>query len=275
MRVLAKIVGFGLALTFVFTGVANLLPQVQGEAPEETTVDVDSLTMDDFIRLGEDLFKGKGTCALCHNAMGRAPDLLALNVVDTAASRIADERYEGGASDAAGYIRESMIEPSAYVVPGFGKKGTDDRESPMPPIDQAPIELSEIEIDAVIAFLESKDGHTVTVALPSGAPGAGAEPVADASAEPANPGATAPAPEIIANYGCPACHSILDSGAEIGPDLRNVGARLTPEQIRQSIIDPAAVIADGYEPMMPDFFADEMTIKELEAVVKFLEDQHG
>lgn len=275
MRVLAKIVGFGLALTFVFTGVANLLPQVQGEAPEETTVDVGSLTMDDFIRLGEDLFKGKGTCALCHNNMGRAPDLLALNVVDAAASRIVDERYEGGASDAAGYIHESMIEPSAYVVPGFGKKGTDDRESPMPPIDQVPIELSEIEIDAVIAFLESKDGHTVTVALPTGAPAPAAELAADASAEPTNPVATAPAPEIIANYGCTACHSILDNEADIGPDLRNVGARLTPEQIRQSIIDPTAVIADGYEPMMPDFFADEMTIKELEAVVKFLEDQHG
>ncbi len=145
----------------------------------------------------------------------------------------------------------------------------------MPPINQAPIELSDIEMGAVIAFLEAKDGHAVTVALPSEPPAPAAEPEAADAAAPADPAAPAPASEIIANYGCTACHSLLDSEADIGPDLRTVGARLSAEQIRQSIIDPAAVIADGYEPMMPDFFADEMTIKELEAVVKFLQDQHG
>lgn len=275
MRVLGKVVGFSLFLTLVFTGIANLLPQVQGEPPEETTVDVSSLTMDDFIRLGEDLFKGKGTCALCHNNMGRAPDLLALNVVDTAASRIGVEGYEGGAADAAGYIWESMTEPSAYVVPGFGKKGTDDRESPMPAVDQAPIQLSEIEMNAIIAFLESKDGNDVTVALPSVPVATAAAPENDSSAEPADPDAMVSAADLLANYGCTACHSILDSEADIGPELRTVGARLSAEQIRQSIIDPMAVIAEGYEPMMPDYFADEMTIKELEAVVRFLESQNG
>ncbi len=275
MRVLGKVAGFSLLLTLVFTGVANLLPQVQGEPPEETTIDVSSLTMADFTRLGEKLFTGKGTCALCHNNMGRAPDLLALNVVDTSASRISAEGYEGDAVDAASYIRESMTEPSAYVVPGFGKKGTDDQISPMPPVNQAPIQLSQMEMDAIIAFLESKDGHDVTVALPTARLEPAPEPANDSAAEPAVSGETATAADLLMNYGCTACHSILDSEVDIGPDLRTVGARLTTEQIRQSIIDPMSVIADGYEPMMPDYFVDELTIKELEAIVKFLESQNG
>ncbi|MFQ5563947.1 MAG: c-type cytochrome [Parvularculaceae bacterium] len=275
MRVLIKVVSFGLFLTLVFTAVTNFLPQVQGEPPEETTVDIGSLTMDDFVRLGEELFKSKGTCALCHNNLGRAPDLLAMNVVDVAASRIAAEGYEGDATDAVGYLRESMKRPSAYVAPGFGKAGSNDRESPMPPVDQAPIELSELEMDAIIAFLESKDGHEVTVALPSEPATPASEPDDGSSAPTGRPAAAASVAEIMTNYGCTACHSLLDSEADIGPDLRTVGARLSAEEIRQSIIDPMAMIAEGYEPMMPDYFVDEMTIKELEAIVQYLASQTG
>ena len=44
---------FSIGLTLVFTLVANLLPQVEGEAPVEQVVDLGSLTMDDFVALGE------------------------------------------------------------------------------------------------------------------------------------------------------------------------------------------------------------------------------
>ena len=90
--VLLRVIGFSLALALVFTLVANTLPQVEGEAPVDQEVDVGSLTMDGFVALGKSLFGGKGTCTLCHNALGRSPDILAVNMVEIATGRLAEER---------------------------------------------------------------------------------------------------------------------------------------------------------------------------------------
>lgn len=45
---------------------------------------------------------------------------------------------------------------------------------------------------------------------------------------------------------CMRCHSFDDYGANAGPRLNGVAARLTPEQILESLIDPSARIAPGY-----------------------------
>ncbi|MEN8180878.1 MAG: cytochrome C, partial [Pseudomonadota bacterium] len=104
MKVLLKTIGFSLGLTLVFTLVTYLLPQMKGEAPVEKSVDLGSLTMDDFVALGEDLFNNKGTCTLCHKPppLGRAPDIQGEDMVALSAARLADERYQGEAKDAAG-----------------------------------------------------------------------------------------------------------------------------------------------------------------------------
>lgn len=265
-NVLVKSLGFSLLLVMIFTLVTNLLPQVEGEAPVEKEVDLGALTMESFAALGEDIFSGKGTCTLCHNAMGRAPDILYLNMVEAAAERLADSRYQGEASDAEAYLRESMVNPGIYVVAGFGKKGSNDTESPMPAVDKPPIELSAVEIDAVIAFLQSKDGNEVTVSLPTEAP-----PVAEEAAAGAAPTPAATAQEAIDKYGCSACHSFEGSDVLLGPPLAEVGSRLSGEEIRQSIIDPDAVIAEGFDGgMMPTDFADQMMVKELELLVTHL-----
>lgn len=263
MFTLFKILGFTLALVLLFTLVANLLPQVEGEAPAPEKVDLSSMSQADFVALGESVFKGKGTCTLCHNDLGRAPNLLEEDLVDIASKRVSDSRYHGKADDAESYMRESMLKPSAYVVAGFGKKGSHDSESPMPQVDKPPIQLSSDEINAVIAFLQDKDGNPVTVALPSA--DAAPTPVpARAAAEPLT------AQQLLAKNSCTACHAILDSSAAIGPDLRHVGARLSAEQIRASIVDPAAVVAKGYAPIMPPNVADSMSVKELKTLVAFL-----
>ena len=268
--VLTKVAGFSLALALLFTLVAHILPQVEGEAPVAQEVDVGALTMDGFVALGETVFQGKGTCTLCHNNLGRAPDLLALNIVETAAERLADPRYAGTADNAEGYLRESLVAPGAYVVKGFGKKGTNDTESPMPSVDKPPIQLSPVEVDAVIAFMQAKDGNPVTVALPSEAPEPAAQPVAAAPTE--APAASAETPEaIVAKYACAACHTMLGTESPLGPELNSVGARLSAEEIRESVINPGAVIAEGFPPgIMPPDFADRMTIRELEMLVTFL-----
>ena len=48
--ILVKVLGFSLALILVFTLVANTLPQVEGEAPVETEVDLGALTMESLDR---------------------------------------------------------------------------------------------------------------------------------------------------------------------------------------------------------------------------------
>lgn len=269
-HVLAKVLLFSIALALVFTLVANTLPQVEGEAPEETELELGAMNMDAFITLGESLFSGKGTCTLCHNALGRAPDILAIDMGGTARERLADERYQGKAGDVEAYLRESMVDPGAYVVRGFGKKGTNDTVSPMPAVDKPPIQLSDIELDAVIAYMQAKDGNAVTVSLPTES--AAPEPV---PGEPAAAPATT-AQEAIGKYGCAACHTMLGTESPVGPELGSVGARLGLEEIRQSIIDPNAVVPDGTVPnVMPADFADRMTARELEMIVQFLAKQQG
>lgn len=269
MKELTKPLGFSIALILIFASVTYLLPQMKGEAPDEKEVDVGALTMDSFVAMGEKLYDGKGTCTLCHNKLGRAPDLLAFDVAKTSLERIADSRYQGKAKDAEGYLRESMVQPGAYVVKGFGKKGSNDTESPMPAVDQAPILLSEVEISAIVAYLQKKDGNPVTVALPTAAPAAQKKDEA-AGAKPA----LAPSPEeAIAKFACAACHTILKTESAVGPSLNDVGKRLKIDQIRASIVDPKAEIAKGFPPIMPDF--PTMTITELEMIVRFLAKQTG
>ena len=269
MKPLLKSLAFSITLILVFSSITYVLPQIKGEAPEEETVDVGALTMESFIAMGERLYRGNGTCTLCHNSLGRAPDLLTYDVVKASLERIADSRYQGKAVDAEAYLRESMLQPSAYVVTGFGKKGSNDTESPMPAVDRPPIQLSEVGISAIVAFMQKKDGNPVTVALPTVAP-AEDDKAEDAGAKPA----LAQSPEeVIAKFGCAACHSILNTQSPVGPDLTDVGKRLELAQIRNSIVDPKADIAAGYPPIMPQF--PNMALAELELITSFLAQQTG
>ncbi len=265
--VIVKVLAFMIFIILVFTGIANKLPQVEGQAPKDIKVDLGALTMDVYIAMGETLFKGKGTCTLCHNNLGRAPDMLVMNMEETAAERIKLAEYKGDAKDSESYFFESMVDPSKYVVPGYGKKGD---PSPMPTIDKAPIGLSKIEMGAIVAFLQAKDGGEPTVELPTDAPAA-----AETASAPEPPKPAASAEEALTKYGCTACHAVLDSPSTIGPELKTVGSRSSKEEIRTSIINPSAVIAEGFPPIMPATFADQMMVKELEMIVDFLYESKG
>ncbi len=45
---------------------------------------------------------------------------------------------------------------------------------------------------------------------------------------------------------CQACHIVNGTGRDFGPDLSQVGARLTKEQLLESLLHPSTVIAPGY-----------------------------
>ncbi len=57
------------------------------------------------------------------------------------------------------------------------------------------------------------------------------------------PGNEAAGAAIVAGTGkCLTCHRILTTGSRLGPDLTDIGANRTPEQLRASLLDPDAEI---------------------------------
>jgi hypothetical protein len=133
MKILLKVTVFSLLTIAFFAGFSNYgIPEINpAPPPKEEKLDLGSMTMDRFVALGDKIFNGKGTCTLCHNAVGgRAPMLD--KVAAVAPERMADPRYEGDADTLEAYLYESMVKPSAYVVAGFGKAGSNDTQSPMP-----------------------------------------------------------------------------------------------------------------------------------------------
>ena len=270
----ARVMIFSLFTLLAFTAFSNLVPQVQGDPPQEEKVDTVSLDMAGMISLGERLFSGKGTCTLCHNNLGRAPDLLELDLAKAFPERIADARYEGiakgktGAKAVEEYLIESMIDPSKYVVTGFGKKGSNDTISQMPKVDAAPVSLSKVEIDALTAFLQDKAGLTPTVPLPS-AEEAPAEKSDSDDEEEQGPATTAVA--ALEKYNCGTCHDLEGSEADLGPKLNGIGKKMDNAKIIEAIIKPNAEIAQGYEEgTMPDDFGEQMRVSELNLIVEYL-----
>jgi mono/diheme cytochrome c family protein len=268
-----RVMVFSVLLLLVFTGFANILPQVQSDPPAEEVIETGSLDMAGLVAYGEKLFSGKGSCTLCHNSMGRAPDLLELDLAATFPARLDDPGYAGEAAGGEGagavetYLRESLLDPSAYVVAGFGKKGTDDKVSPMPVVDAPPIEMDPVQINALIAFLQDRAGLEPTVALPSAEDAAVEDP--DEEEEPEGPATDALA--AIEKFYCSACHDLDGSEADAGPDLRGIAGGMSREKIMEAIIDPNAEIAEGFEAdIMPTDFSEQMYVSELNMIVDYL-----
>ena len=117
---------------------------VGGAAPQAAS--------DDPVAVGQALFgQSPPGCFACHstspgvNLVG--PSLA--GIAATAAARVKASDYKGKATDAAGYIHESVLEPNAYLVPGATFSGNG--QSLMPPgFAQS---LQPAQIDALVAYL--------------------------------------------------------------------------------------------------------------------------
>jgi len=182
-----KIGALTVATTAFYTLVGQLVPQKEVLPPKETVL-AKEMTADDLVKAGQDIMNGKGLCFTCHT-LGKAgalryPDLQGIGT--RAGSR------RPGLTDL-DYLAQSIYDPSAYIVPGFNPG--------MPVINKPPIGLTDQEIIAVIAYLQSLGGK-VTVNLNTKvwpldeahkASAGGAAPNAAASPSP-SPGAAA-APE--------------------------------------------------------------------------------
>lgn len=266
MRVFINVIVFSAVVIFLYmTFSTTYIPSIYpSPPPKEEVLDLSSMTMEQFVALGDKVFNGKGTCTLCHNPVGgRAP--LLEQAATVAKERLVDARYKGEATDVEGYLYESLIKPSAFVVIGFGKSGTNDTESPMPDVSTGAVGLNEAELRAVVAYMQDIAGMEVTVEIPEGE-----APVEEGVAEAPLPAKTAK--EAFDKYSCSACHKVSAEGTDTGmaPDLATIGAKRSASYLRRAILDPNAEIAEGFMPMMPDNYGDQLTAGELELLVEHM-----
>jgi mono/diheme cytochrome c family protein len=265
MRQFLTVVAFSLLTIGFFAAYSNYgIPQIEpAPPPKEEKLDLSAMTMDQFIALGDRIFNGKGTCTLCHNALGRAPMLD--NVAATAPGYLKDLRYKGEAEDVAAYLIESLIQPSAFVVAGFGKKGSNDAESPMPDVTGGGIGLNQAEVAAVVAYLQDRSGAEVTVEIPK-------DIAPDTEAEEAEAREAMDDPKaLMTEFTCDACHMINGQGGDVGPDLSKVGASRDRAYLRRALLNPNADLAKGFEAdLMPADLGEQMYVAELEVLLDFL-----
>lgn len=266
MKNFLKVVVFSLFTIGFFSAYSTFgIPQITpAPPPKEEKLDLGAMTMEQFIALGAKIFNGKGTCTLCHNPVGgRAP--LLEKVGEVVAQRLADERYAGKATDVESYLYESMVEPSAFVVAGFGKTGTNDTVSPMPNVSTGSVGLNEAEIKAVIAYLQDASGVDVTVEIPTDIPTEAAQ------TETARRPLVSTLEDAVSEFGCGICHKVAGEEGDLGPDLTRIGARRDKAYLRRAILDPNADIAEGFEPdAMPADYGEQMYARELEMLVERL-----
>src|SRR5713101_9503374 len=76
--VLAKVGVFALSVMGSYSYFANSIPQIQSKPPDELSLEGGNVTPEQLVKAGEGIFKGKGTCEICHTIGQkgtRAPDL--------------------------------------------------------------------------------------------------------------------------------------------------------------------------------------------------------
>ncbi len=329
---LFKIGGFMFLVAAGLSGYGNWLPQVEGGfPPAEVKLDFGSMSAQQLADEGEKIIFGgigqskvqgaigKGQCPLCHGfnegfLSERAPNLW--GVPDRAKTRLDDPRYHKGkpgdrdteqkeafpgsgtAETGQEYIAESHSCPSCFVVAGFGVKGTNDKQSPMPAIHKPPISLSLGELAAVDTWMYVREGkeapsfEEITKAyekfIPEAdrpkqtedKPGAGGGGVLATGEEPVD--------QIFQKATCVACHTIPGiAGAvgTIGPKLvegTNAPTRIkdpaykgtaksTREYITESVINPSAFVVKGFpDNTMPKEFGKKLSAGALNKIVDYL-----
>lgn len=189
-------------------------------------------------------------CSPCHNTNGTgipgaAP---ALNSEHFFTERLKEVGYQG--------TLESYI--ALTVAGGRPVKSTTDYVQPMPTWSQdygGPLRDDQIKdvVNFVLNWQFEERGETAAAA-------ASDDPVVRGQA-------------LFNSAGCSACHAVQGvSSAEVGPELTNVFAEKGADYIHESIVNPDAVIVEGYaDNVMPEIFANLFSDQDLDDIIAFLE----
>ena len=329
---LLKIGGFMFFVAAALSGYGNWLPQVEGGfPPKEEKLEFSSMTAQQLADEGEKIIFGgigqsavqgaigKGQCPLCHGFQKgflseRAPNLFGIPE-RAEKERLTDPRYHKGepakrdtvekeacsgcgtATTVQEYIAESHSCPNCYVAAGFGVKGTNDKESPMPKIHKPPISLSLPELAAVDTWLyvrEGKDAPSYEDIIKSYEKFI---PEADRPKQQAEQATgptqlladgTEPVDQIFAKAQCVVCHTIpgipgatgtqgpkLEEGTNAPNRIHDPAykgaAKSTPEYIMESVVSPSTFVVKGFpDNLMPKVFGQKLSAGALKKIVDYL-----
>lgn len=247
-----QVVLLTVGMTAFYGMVGQSVPQKEVHPPEVIEI-AEDISADEIVEIGKGIFEGKGICNTCHtigkSGALRFPDLAGIAV--TSASR----KPGLGALD---YLAESMYEPNIFIVDGYNPG--------MPAINKPPIGLTDQEIIAVIAYLQTLGGE-VTVDMQTkfvytggtleGGEVALADTAGDAGAE---PGADSP----LVALGCAQCHDAASPVDPPSPSLIGIGGRMSSDQL---------YLALGKHPSAGG--VGDLTLGELQALVEHLTEQEG
>ena len=237
-----KLLTFSLAVIWFYAFVAGLVPE---SSTAVSLTELDWSDPDAVAEQGALVFNGKGQCAACHTVdpsapPGRCPDLTDIGI--NAAKRVSG-------TDAKTYLIESLYEPAKYLVPGYGKI--------MPEVWKAPIALSKLEIEAVIAYLQSQGGEIDPTPFDEPIDRADAGTVA-AALPPLLTGDPELGKKVFVSAACNACHVVqgvespaadetnTDFEVVTAPDLSEIAAFNDMRYLEESVLLPSAQIVSGY-----------------------------
>ncbi len=270
MKTTVKIFLFTLGVTLFYTYVGHMVPQKEFHPPKTMEFRSD-LTPVELAEIGRQIVAGKGTCLTCHtigaDRPGRFPDLAGVGA--------RAKNRKPGYSDVE-YLAEALYRPNAYIVPGFAPG--------MPQVNKPPIGLTDQEILAVIAYLQSLGG-TPTVTLQTHLKWAGetGESASAPTGQATTPSTAQPASarELFTKYLCTTCHNLDAPVKLVGPSLYDVGGRLTKGQIYEAIMEPDATVAPGFPAgimsatLKANKFYQKVKPTELKAMVDYLSSLRG
>ena len=238
-----KLVSFSIGIIWFYAFIAGLMPDTSTASGTVESLDWDD--PDGVAEIGEAIFNTKGQCAACHTLdtsapKGRCPDLSDIGA-------IAASRQPGVSSKQ--YLIESLYEPAKYLVPGYGKI--------MPEVWKNPIALTQLEIEAVIAFLQSKGGDIDPTPFDEPINRADAD-TTTVTLEPLLTGDIVKGRKVFIDTACVSCHVVqgvenpnagdenVDFEVVTAPELSDVAAVYEMRYIEESILLPHKEILAGY-----------------------------
>ncbi len=238
-----KLVSFSIGIIWFYAFIAGLMPDTSTASGTLESLDWDD--PDGVAEIGEGIFNSKGQCAACHTLdtsapKGRCPDLSDIGT-------IAATRQPGVSSKQ--YLIESLYEPAKYLVPGYGKI--------MPEVWKNPIALTKLEIEAVIAFLQSKGGDIDPTPFDEPINRADAD-TTTVALEPLLTGEIEKGRKVFIDTACVSCHVVqgvenpqagdenVDFEVVTAPELSDVAAVYEMRYIEESILLPHKEILPGY-----------------------------
>jgi len=251
---LAKVALFVLMVLGAFVYMGEVLTRMSGGGAVSGPISSGDVSPE----AGEALFLSKAKCYTCHSVGERGSAIRGPNLGDLGplgvpigirAVERAGERTSatGKTYTAADYLLESMVDPNAYVVEGY--------KAEMPVIIIPPVALGASEVQAVATYLLSLGGSPEPLEIEQ-SPFWKTVVEASATAATSEPfslylgGDTERGRNLFFSgdvTACSKCHHVNGQGGFVGPELTSVAATRTVPFIIESILNPGAQVASGFE----------------------------